>query len=231
MASKRTWIGASVASAIIVAAASSPASANVVNLVADGNFDSPAGSDNPPGYTTYSAGAMGAWTVTGTVDLIGNYWQAPPTGGGSVDLDGNSVGGISQVVDTITGDTYTLTFYLSGNPDGIGNTPGSGSDTKYLTVVDVGSDDYTFLTNVDGQTHSNMNYVEESLTFTATGPTTIAFNSGDSSPSFYGPVIGGVSLTAAPLPSAWTMLIAGFAGLGFFAYRGSKKNSAALTAA
>ncbi len=37
--------------------------------------------------------------------------------------------------------------------------------------------------------------------------------------------------TATPLPSTWTMLIAGFAVCGFFAYRGSKKGSAALAAA
>ncbi len=36
--------------------------------------------------------------------------------------------------------------------------------------------------------------------------------------------------TATPLPATWTMLIAGFVGLGFFAYRGSKKNSAAIAA-
>ncbi len=36
---------------------------------------------------------------------------------------------------------------------------------------------------------------------------------------------------ATPLPSTWTMLIAGFAGLGFFAYRGTKKNAASLAAA
>jgi hypothetical protein len=34
------------------------------------------------------------------------------------------------------------------------------------------------------------------------------------------------SLATTPLPSTWTMLIAGFVGLGFFAYRGTKKNSA-----
>jgi len=39
------------------------------------------------------------------------------------------------------------------------------------------------------------------------------------------------SVSATPLPSTWTMLIAGFVGLGFFAYRGSKKNAAALSAA
>jgi len=38
------------------------------------------------------------------------------------------------------------------------------------------------------------------------------------------------TVTATPLPSTWTFLIAGFAGLGFFAYHGSKKNGAALAA-
>jgi hypothetical protein len=42
----------------------------------------------------------------------------------------------------------------------------------------------------------------------------------------------GVTFTAAtPLPSAWTMLIAGFVGLGFFAYHGSKNRSAVIAAA
>jgi hypothetical protein len=39
------------------------------------------------------------------------------------------------------------------------------------------------------------------------------------------------SLTQTPLPSTWTMLIAGFVGLGFFAYRGTRKSAAALAAA
>lgn len=43
---------------------------------------------------------------------------------------------------------------------------------------------------------------------------------------------GGISpVLGTPLPSTWTMLIAGFIGLGFFANRGSKKDSAALAAA
>jgi hypothetical protein len=50
---------------------------------------------------------------------------------------------------------------------------------------------------------------------------------GDSYPGFEG--TAGI-LTATPLPSTWTMLIAGFVGLAFFAYRGTKKNAAALAA-
>lgn len=61
------------------------------------------------------------------------------------------------------------------------------------------------------------------------------------SPGSYGLFIGAynvytdntapVSVTATPLPSTWTMLIAGFAALGLIAYRGSRKNAAALGAA
>jgi hypothetical protein len=46
----------------------------------------------------------------------------------------------------------------------------------------------------------------------------------------YQMAIGG-SVAITPLPSTWTMLIAGFLSLGFFAYRGSKKGFAALAAA
>jgi hypothetical protein len=40
-----------------------------------------------------------------------------------------------------------------------------------------------------------------------------------------------VGVAATPLPSTWTMLIAGFIALGFFAYRGTKQGSAAIAAA
>jgi hypothetical protein len=42
---------------------------------------------------------------------------------------------------------------------------------------------------------------------------------------------GVLTVTATPLPAAWTMLIAGFVGLGFLAYRGAKKNTVVLAAA
>jgi hypothetical protein len=37
-----------------------------------------------------------------------------------------------------------------------------------------------------------------------------------------------ITISQTPLPVTWTMLIAGFAGLGFFAYRGTKNRSAAV---
>jgi len=38
------------------------------------------------------------------------------------------------------------------------------------------------------------------------------------------------TINATPLPSTWLMLLSGFVGLGFFAYRGSKKRTAIATA-
>jgi hypothetical protein len=43
--------------------------------------------------------------------------------------------------------------------------------------------------------------------------------------------IADYSLTPTPIPSTWLMLLSGFVGLGYFAYRGTKKRSAALAAA
>lgn len=68
----------------------------------------------------------------------------------------------------------------------------------------------------------------ETVNFTATtGLNTfqIAINPLDS------PTDNSIGLDAAPLPSTWTMLIAGFVGLGFLAYRGSSKKSAGHAAA
>lgn len=44
-----------------------------------------------------------------------------------------------------------------------------------------------------------------------------------------GPELLTISVT--PLPSTWLMLLSSFVGLGFIAYRGTKKNSAGLAAA
>jgi hypothetical protein len=40
-----------------------------------------------------------------------------------------------------------------------------------------------------------------------------------------------MQVDATPLPATWLMLLSGFLGLGFLAYRGTKKNAAAIAAA
>jgi choice-of-anchor C domain-containing protein len=177
------------------------------NLVLDPNFDNPSGGGT---FTTYSGGqTFGAWLVTGaSVDLIGGYWQAP-VGGGSVDLDGNAPGGVSQNI-TLSAGTYLLSFYLSGNPDG-------GDPVKTVDVsLDGTSEVFTYNTALSGNNHTDMDYVLESMRVTVTGGLqTLSFASQDASTSPWGPVIGGVSLTAVvPEPATWALMLTGFAAIG-----------------
>jgi hypothetical protein len=214
--------------------------AHATNLVLDGNFTSPSGG----GYTTYAVSpnlglgqlgpVMGPWTVTqGSVDLIGSYWQSPSNSGGSVDLDGYfQTGAISQTLNVTTPGLYTLSFELAGNPDYKINL----SDTKTVQVT-LGTSSQTFNFVVTNQTDANMGYILETSgpIYLGAGSETLAFQSLDTSGvSFndsFGPVIGAVDVSSSvPEPSTWAMMILGFLGIGFVAYR-RKKSGPALRAA
>jgi choice-of-anchor C domain-containing protein len=179
------------------------------NLVADGNFSSPSGGGSFVSYAGNSS--MGPWTVTGSgVDLIGAYWQAPNGIGGSVDLDGSAPGGLTQQLATAAGQLYQLSFYLSGNPD--------GSPSVKSLGISIGNLSNSVSYALNSNTHSNMGYVWESFRFVASGPTILSFTSNDVS-SPYGPVIGGVSVTAVPEPSSLAICGICLAGLSLVARR------------
>ncbi len=188
-------------------AASLPLAAEATPLtIVNGDFaipPAPAG-----GFDTYLGGstAITGWTVLGdSVQVVNTYWQLPPGGGQSVDLDGNAPGGLSQTVATTPGQTYTIDFVLSGNPDG-------GPATKQLSVsAGIGAELYTYTTG--SNTHLDMMYVPETFTFMATGSsTTLTFLSGDVA-SPYGPVIGNV-VAAVPEPLSILLFGSALAGLG-----------------
>ena len=150
------------------------------------------------GFTTFYASdqfANNDWTVTsGSIDWIGTYWQAPPTGGYSVDLDGNTPGAISNTINLLPG-VYTLNFFLAGNPD--------GAPTIKTVQVTAGSTTQSFTFNDTGATETNMNWVPASMNFTVTGvgetATPITFASADTGSGLlaFGPVVGGVSVPEA----------------------------------
>jgi choice-of-anchor C domain-containing protein len=217
------------AAAALFAVTSSQASAN---LISDGDFSNPSGGSS---FTTYNAGStFGPWFVaTGSVDLIGGYWQAPPSGGGSVDIDGNSPGSITQSFTVLTPGSYDLSFYLSGNPD--------GAPTTKTLDVDVGLNGQTYsYTLVDGvNSRTNMLYVQENLPFTVLVPQTylLTFASGGDSPGFYGAVIGGVDVSQGsgaplptPLPGALALFAGGLGVIGLTAGRRKRKSARAVAA-
>jgi len=178
------------------------------SLVADGNFTA---AGTPSSFTTYFASqTMGGWTVvSGSVDLIGGYWQSPPGGGNSVDMAGDTSGTISQTISgLVIGQLYQLSFDLSGNPDG----PPSIKQLGVGLTIGGGSP-YAFSYTIGANTKASMNYLPESELFTATSASEVlqfqdqSDGNGINNPAGpygttpWGAVIGDVSLTPVPEPT------------------------------
>lgn len=193
--------------------------ARAATIIQDGNFNDPlvAGSfTNLAGGSFFGTGNV--WQVTGaSVDVIGNYWTPPTTGGGSVDLDGLAPGGISQNF-TVGAGAYLLSFYLSGNPDG-------GQGTKTVEVK-VGDQDITVpYTVTAANSRTDMDYVLETLLFTSNGAGDVLSFLSQDEDSPFGPVIGGVSIAAVPEAATWMMMMLGFGGIGMW-LRASRRRGA-----
>ena len=212
--------GIAFSAAIVTAAALGLASTQAkANLISDGDFALPL---QGGGWSIYSPGTNG-WVNTnndgveiGTSPIYGlpcvnAGCQQLEVNANTFDTDGQSVSGLT------VGQSYTLSWLYggrtSGGPDFLNVFFGG-----HLLTLDSGSVGFWTL---------------NTFTVVATATTEdLIFSSvtTDGLPS-YGNEITNVSLNATPLPSTWTMLIAGFAALGFFACRGRSKGSAAIAAA
>jgi hypothetical protein len=98
---------------------------------------------------------------------------------------------------------------------------GVGADPNAFLKVSVGSAGNT-VTDTIGETFENF-----SFSFVGTGHDTLAI-AAQTNPSFW--FVDDASVTGAastvPEPSTWAMMLAGFAGLGFLGWRGSRKTTA-----
>ena len=191
------------------------------NLVVNGGFEAAPSPAN--GYILYAGGAtFPGWTATGhdvgTID--GGYSEGglvfnANSGNNAIDLTGagntGAADGITQTIATIAGKRYTLTFFV-GNAS-----PTGGNASSYLSPstldLSINSGAISSYTNSD-DTAFGINWKSFSTTFTATGPTTLAFSNGTvSTDNYLG--LDDVSATAVPEPTTWAMMIGGIAMVGF----------------
>lgn len=179
------------------------------SLITNGSFE--LGSFTGAPFDTIGNGgtAITGWTVGGnSVDWIGSYWQ-PQDGNRSIDLAGDGPGTLSQSFATTVNQTYLVQYWMAGNPDG-------APTVKTLNANVIVNVPASF--NDTGFDKSNMGWTLKAFTFTANSTTsTLTFIDTDTGP--FGPALDNVSVAAVPEPATWAMMILGFVGVGFMAYR------------
>ncbi|HEX7345557.1 MAG TPA: choice-of-anchor C family protein [Candidatus Limnocylindrales bacterium] len=160
--------------------------------LANGSFETGAYTDNGFGFQQLDAPNTNIddWTVdAGSVDWIADYWTAP--NGMSIDMSGADAGTLSQTFDTTIGNTYAVTFLLSGNPAGAG----AGSPAiKTLEVTATGGTTGLYTHDTTGSDLTTMVWVPKTYTFLATSATTtLTFTSRTA--GAYGPAIDDVAVS------------------------------------
>lgn len=202
--------------------------ADVINLLTNGDFETPR--INAP-FVTYLDGstAITGWTVgsrneanTG-VDLIGTYWNgvSNTVGDQSVDIDFDST--LSQAFATVIGRTYDLSFYYSHNSESPTN-----SSTGFATVLGNGGSTLLStgnLTHSISNTTANMQWIQYTGTFVADSSLTTLRFSGVNDNQGYGWAVDNASVVAqggAAVPEPTTIVLAGL-GLCGMGYRARRK--------
>ena len=173
----------------LVASMSLAGSAFAFTGASNGSFEDGTFTTDPFDTLVPGDTALTGWTIeSGSVDWIGSYWPASQ-GSRSIDLTGVDAGAISQTLTTTIGNTYVVTFDLSGNPAG-------PPTIKTLTVGATGAPTtaYTFDTAAAGNTLADMKWVSQTYTFLATNTSSVlTFTS--TTDGFWGPALDNVTVT------------------------------------
>jgi choice-of-anchor C domain-containing protein len=189
---RRSIVGAAIA---LVASFAVAGSTLAFSGVSNGSFETGSFTEAPyvellPGSTNITG-----WVIeTGSIDWIGGYWPASD-GSRSIDLNGLDAGTISQALATTVGNTYTVTFDLSGNP-------ACAPSIKTLTVGATGAstETFTYDMSVAGTTLSDMKWDTRTYVFVATS-TAASLTFTSTTAGICGPAIDNVVVTETVTPS------------------------------
>ena len=187
---RRTSLGVALG---FIAAIAFAGSTQAFTGLSNGSFETGTYVDGGGGFQQLDAPnvSIDGWSVdSGSVDWVGTYWPAPD-GVMTLDLSGADAGSVSQTFDTTIGNTYTVAFLLSANPDG----PPS---LKTLEVSATGGTTGLYSHDSTGSDRTNMVWTPETYTFLATSATTtISFVSSTDGP--FGPALDNVMVTETTL--------------------------------
>lgn len=211
--------------ALGVAAGSAAAS---TNLVVNGSFEDISANlgvqqlanntwqvfSSIPGWTTFSGAG---------IEVRRNVSGVAQHGVQFVELDSHKVNNnnttnstMQQVLSTVSGQSYTLSFWYSPRP----STANRPVDTNNLAVLWNGA---TLLPTLGGTNNTGShNWQQYSYTVTGTGTDTLRFSAFGTQDT-YGGSLDNVSVTAVPEPGSLAMMIAGLGMLGTIARRRSRR--------
>lgn len=204
----------------LIAAAPLPASAN---LIQNGSFEESSFSSVNTWLTLgVRSTTIAGWTIvpvsgqsTGSIDYIGDYWQASD-GNYSIDLDGRCAsGGVEQTIVTEIGETYTVCFDIAGNPDS------AAIKTMELSAIGATIQSAAFTFDNTNCSLSSMGWTNVEWLFVADADsTTIRFLSTTSQAiKGYGMALDNV-MVHAPIPGAALLGLLGLGSSGgLFAWR------------
>jgi hypothetical protein len=175
------------------------------NLVANPNFDlnSPLQQTAPLDWTLTKA-ASGSDFIVGGATIGSGPFSSPNAA--NFGATGAFDDKLSQVLATTVGQTYTISFELAHHSTNNANDfSAQFGGIPIFSLVNAAAFGYTL----------------ETFTATATSSSTELDFFGRENPDFYS--LDNVSVEAisngVPEPSTWAMMILGFAGIGFMAYR------------
>lgn len=160
-----------------------------------------------PNLTGWTGGPNG-------IELRNNVAGTAYDGVNFVELDTTANSIATQNIVTGIGQAYTLSFAYSPRTDVAAGSNG-------IAVYWGG----TLLNTYTGFTNANSAWTVYTVNVTGDGSDSLEFRAVGTSDS-YGGSLDAVMLTAVPEPSTWAMMILGFFGVGFVAYRRKQSGSA-----
>jgi PEP-CTERM motif len=164
------------------------------------------------------------FTASEPQHLNSNFNSLSPDGGNFMGLDGDPAanGSLEQTIGGLTvGDKYELSFYWAGTE--LSNRTGYNS---IQVTGSLGGDAFATTPYLNTATGTNpgsfSGWMLENYTFTANASSELLSFLAVGTPAGNVPpfaLLDGVSLSAVPEPSTWAMMLVGFGGLGYAAYR------------